>query len=144
MEKTITFDTQSEVHHFDPTQEPEVERDERPWMLDFFSGTGSVGETFKAQGYKVVSLDMDPAVNADIQTDILAWKYKEAYDPGHFDVIFCCSPCTEFSRALTLRDRDLDVADAIIKMTLRIVDYFRPRLWFLENRGRVYSRSALT
>ena len=45
----------------------------------------------------------------------------------------CCSPCTEFSRAMTSRPRDLSRADKIVRTTLEIVEYLQPQLWFMEN-----------
>jgi len=48
-------------------------------LLDLFSGYGSVAEIFRERGYEVVTLDIDPIFNTDIQTDVLAWRFWEAY-----------------------------------------------------------------
>ena len=61
-------------------------------MLDLFCGTGSVGDVFRAEGYEVISLDIEPKYKPTIVCDILQWDYKSTYPPGYFDVIFCCPP----------------------------------------------------
>jgi len=43
-------------------------------VLELFSGTGSVGKVAKEMGWDVVSLDLK---NADIETNILNWDYKD-------------------------------------------------------------------
>ena len=49
-------------------------------LLEMFSGTGSVGLVAKSLGFNVISLDLK---NADINTDILKWDYKQ-FDKNHF------------------------------------------------------------
>ena len=102
-------------------------------MLDLFSGTGSVGQVFRKAGYDVVSLDFDRKMRPSICVDILQWDYRAAFPVGHFEVIFACPPCTEFSQALTTRVRDLAAADLVVRRTLEIINYFKPQKWFLEN-----------
>lgn len=46
-------------------------------LLDLFSGTGSVGAVYRAHGWQVVSLDIDPQWGASIQMDIRQWDYKQ-------------------------------------------------------------------
>ena len=104
-----------------------------PRMLDLFSGTGSVGKVFREAGYLVTSLDSDPKFNADIQLDILNWDYKSAFTPGYFEIIFCCPPCTEFSRAKTTKERDFPKGDILVEKALEIIKYLKPSKWFLEN-----------
>ena len=85
-------------------------------LLELFSGTGSVGKVFKESGWTVVSLDRD--LDADIKTDIMDWDYKAMYEPGSYDVLWTSPPCTEYS---------------FVQCTLDIIDYFQPKVWFLEN-----------
>ena len=118
----------------------------RPKMLDLFSGTGSVTRVFEEHGYEVVSLDLDPKFNPTICTDILSWDYKNAFQTGYFEVIFCSPPCEQYSTARTTAStpRDLEGADALVKKALEIISYFQPQKWFLENprkgllSGRTY------
>ena len=53
-----------------PPVEPGVQH-----MLDLFSGTGSVGDVFKSEGFVVTSVDIDPKMSPDIVLDILSWDY---------------------------------------------------------------------
>jgi hypothetical protein len=114
-------------------------------MLDLFSGTGSVGEVFKEQGWEVISLDSNPACKADFTQDILEWDYKQ-FPRGHFQVIAAGIPCTEFSRALTTRPRDLQKGDELALKTLEIIDYFHPQFWYIENprHGLLSTRPYMT
>ena len=43
--------------------------------------------------------------------------------------------CTEFSQALSTRERDLSTADAIAKKTFEIIEWLKPRKYFIENPG---------
>ena len=99
-------------------------------ILDLFSGTGSVAKVFRNYGRTVTTLDRD--LPADIQTDIMDWKYKELPRKS-FDVIWASPPCTEYSLAKTTGVRKIDEANAIVKRTLEIIAYFNPTTWILEN-----------
>ena len=101
-----------------------------PRMLELFSGTGSVGKVALALGYEVISVDRDmPATH---QCDIMNWDYKQ-YPPKHFNVLWASPPCTEYSRALTTRPRDIAAANLIVQKTLDILEYFEPTYWMIEN-----------
>ena len=100
-------------------------------ILELFSGTGSVGKVGRELGHDVVALDRDMA--ADIQTDIMDWDYKAAFQPGHFDFIWASPPCTEYSRAKSRGVRKIDEANEVVKRTLEIIEYFSPRHYLLEN-----------
>ena len=71
----------------------------------------------EARGWEVTSLDNDPKAGADICCDICAWDYR-AFEPGHFEYVHASPPCTEYSRALTTRPRDLAAGDALVDRTL--------------------------
>ena len=106
-------------------------------VLELFSGTGSVGKELKrvCKGAEIVSLDIHPKYNPTHATDILRWDYKQLYSPGHFDVIWASPPCTEYSVAKTVGERDLELADRIVKRALAIIRHLRPKYWFVENPG---------
>ena len=101
-------------------------------LLELFAGTGSVGNVATTLGFEVVSLDRD--MDASIRMDIMDWDYlSSSYAPGHFDLIWASPPCTEYSIAKTIGIRDIEGANKIVRRTLDIIDYFRPRWWIVEN-----------
>lgn len=106
-------------------------------VLELFSGTGSVGKICKELGYEVVSLDLK---NADIETDIMEWNYKQQFNTGYFDMIWCSPPCNSFSKlqdAIKTKEEIYkninDNGLPILKRTLEIIEYFDPKYYFIEN-----------
>ena len=101
--------------------------------LDLFCGTKSVTRTLEGLGYEVVTLDIRRECQADFVVDIRKWPYWKFYDPGYFDIIWASIPCTEFSQALTTRERNLRMADSIARRTLNIIRWLSPKKFFIEN-----------
>jgi hypothetical protein len=103
-------------------------------ILELFSGTGSVGNTFAEQGWEVVSLDSDEKTDATIHEDILTWDYT-VYPPGHFDMIWASPCCTHYScaRRNAKTPRNLSLADSLVIRSKEIINYYNPRVWFIEN-----------
>ena len=118
-------------------------------ILELFSGTGSVGKVARAQGHTVISLDLK---GADINTDIMLWDYKKAYEPNHFDMIWASPPCNTFSNlrrswigrktkyfgdeviTKEMLDEDMiNVGLPILRKTLEIIQYFDPIFYVIEN-----------
>ena len=85
--------------------------------LDLFSGIGSATRVLQQHGYTVTTLDADPKYQADIVKDIREWD-PVCFPPEYFDIIVACPPCTEYSRAMTKRPRQLEEADSIVRRTL--------------------------
>ena len=98
-------------------------------LLELFSGTGSVGTIAKSLGFNVISLELK---NADINTDILEWDYKQ-FDRNHFDFIWSSPPCTEYSRAKTTGIRNIEYANSIVLKTIEMIKYFNPKYFVIEN-----------
>ena len=103
-------------------------------LLELFSGTGSVGSAFASQGWEVISLDQDPKTDAMIHEDILTWDYT-VYPPGHFDCVWASPCCTHYScaRRGAKTPRNLPLADSLVLRSQEIINYFNPRVWFIEN-----------
>lgn len=99
-------------------------------LLELFSGTGSVGEVARSKGIRVVSLDLK---DADIECDILEWNYRQ-YTVGYFDMIWSSPPCIEYSIAKTTGVRKIDEANKIVLKTIEIIEYFKPKIWFIGRR----------
>lgn len=119
-------------------------------VLELFSGSGSVGKVCKEKGYEVVSLDIDP--RADINMDIMDWDYKDMYKPGHFDIIHASPPCHTFSnlrrtwigRKLKehgdtiitheILDKDMEEKGVpLLRKAEEIIEYFKPKYYIIEN-----------
>ena len=106
-------------------------------VLDLFSGTGSIPKEMSDED-ECVSVDISGEFHEPtIKVDIMEWDYKSAFPVGHFDAIFAGVPCTEYSR---LRDcckkskpPDIEKANKVVLRTLEIIDYFKPKRWFIEN-----------
>jgi len=134
------------------------------FVLELFSGTGSVGKNVKKRGHKVLSVDSDEKTNADIITDILKWDYKKLNIKPDF--IWASPPCGTFTNmALTMnknskappRVRHAEtmraikpagvLGDKILRKTIEIINYYRkinPRLKFvMENPHGSMWRSPL-
>ena len=99
-------------------------------LLELFSGTGSIGRAFVELGWQVTSVDMDPKSNPTICADIMAFEPPEGVS---YDAIWASPPCTEFSRALTTRVRDLAAGLRIARRTLQLIHQLQPKVWFVEN-----------
>jgi hypothetical protein len=105
-----------------------------PRLLELFSGTGSIGRSFRAIGWDVTSVDMDPKSGATIITDVGSWNYA-VHEAGRFDCIWASPPCTHYSRARTTAKtpRDLEGSDRLVQRVLDIIQYHNPSSWFMEN-----------
>ena len=117
-------------------------------VLELFSGTKSVGKICNALGWEVTSLDLK---DADININVLEWDYKQ-FQPKHFDIIWASPPCNTFSKLRTshlgrplkkynnriftrkmLEDDIINEGLPILNKTLEIIDYFKPKFYFIEN-----------
>jgi site-specific DNA-cytosine methylase len=101
-------------------------------LLELFSGTGSVSKAVGEKYTEIISIDILTKFKPTISTDILTWDYT-IYPRDHFHTIWASPPCTEYSKCLTTRPRNIPLANQIVLRTLEIINYFNPTLWFLEN-----------
>ena len=103
------------------------------WALDLFSGTGAVGRRLAELGYRVVSLDIDPRTQPTILCNIMNWNFAQNYPKGFFEVIAASVPCQQYSQARTTRVRNFEEADKYVQRVLKIVRFYNPRVWWIEN-----------
>jgi site-specific DNA-cytosine methylase len=105
-------------------------------LLEFFSGTGSVGRAFREAGHTVVSVDVDGRFGAEIVGDILQLDYKALPTP---DIVWSSPPCCQYARCRTRAKtpRNLVLADSLVAKALEIIRYFEKLnpdlIWFVEN-----------
>ncbi len=86
----------------------------------------------------MISLDANPRSRATICSDILAWKYERDYPSGHFTLVATSPPDLEGPTAKGKEPLNMSKGDALICRVLKIIKYFQPKAWWIENpRGSV-------
>jgi hypothetical protein len=108
----------------------------QPRLLELCCGNKSAATAMRRlwPKAKVVTLDVDPRFSPTILADVTDWDYEEDVFPsGYFDIIWASPPCTEYSLAKTKGERDLAGADRIVHAVKRIIKFFSPPAWFIEN-----------
>ena len=123
----------AEGPNFGAQSAAEPPRSKKKWALDLFCGQKNVSNRLTELGYDVISIDMDPKTHPSICVDVMNWRYNRKYPPKFFDVIAASVPCEAYSRARTTRERDMHQADLLVQRTLRIIRYFCPEIWWIEN-----------
>lgn len=104
--------------------------------LELFAGTQSFskGVMRRSPENEAITVDILDKFKPTHKADILTWDYTQ-YPVGHFDIVWCSPPCTEYSKAKTRGERDLELADTLVRKCFEIVDYFKPSVWIVENVG---------
>ncbi len=115
-------------------------------LLELFCGSKSISKQARLFGIKTVTLDNNKKYNPDICIDILKWDYKKLNLKPN--IIWASPVCTSWSIAChkhrTLKDNLKPKTECakngelLIYKTIEIINYFKPKLWFIENpRGRL-------
>ena len=112
-------------------------------LLELFSGTKSVGDYAESIGIEVISLDIEPKWNATYTMDILDvnddFLDKLTEKHGKIDMIWASPDCRHYSkvrynwRALGHPEPNLEYADTLVRKALYIIDYLKPKFWWIEN-----------
>ncbi len=95
-----------------------------PHLLELFSGTGSIGKSFRAKGWEVTSVDIEAKFNPTICCDVLDLTCDRLSAYGDVDLIWASPPCTHYSIARTTArtPRDLVGSDAMVQKVLDLAD----------------------
>ena len=75
-------------------------------------------------------MDLDPKFRPTLCCDVMQLDERSL---GSFDMVWASPVCTEYSRALRRRPRDLAAGDRLVLRTLKIIGNLRPRFWAMEN-----------
>jgi len=112
-------------------------------VLELFSGTGSFSKVCREFGWKTFEIDNNSNFNPDLCKDILDLKLNEI--PFKPDIIWASPPCTEYSKAKSRGQRDIEGANKLIIKTLLIINKLKPTYWFIENpqTGKLKEQSIL-
>ena len=102
---------------------------EKPVLLELFSGTGSVGRAFRALGWEVFSVDIDSSTTPTLLANVLDVQLNAL--PPRVDCIWASPPCTHYSCARTKAKtpRDLEGSDALVRKVLAIICYYDIPPW---------------
>lgn len=120
-------------------------------LLELFCGTKSVSKYCESIGYETITLDYDPKHNPDYCMDILDVDDEWLDNLGPIDIVWASPDCRHYSKirynwkALGHPEPDLEYADKLVKKALYIIDYLKPKHWFIENpaTGRLKDRGLL-
>lgn len=104
--------------------------------LELFAGTQSFSKGVKAlyPDAECITVDILDKFNPTIQIDILQFNYRQ-YKEGEFDIVWCSPPCNEYSKAKTRGNRNLVLADSLVRKCFEVIDYLKPKAWIVENVG---------
>ena len=127
-------------------------------VLELFCGTGSVGKVCEELGHNVISVDLESKFKPTHICNILEFDYKQ-YPQDYFSVVWASPPCVEYSKLqdcwlnrmrkgklYTKEQQEIDMknADKLVLKTLEIINYFNPKLWYIENPlGRLKDRDIM-
>ncbi len=111
-------------------------------MIEFYSGSKQISETFKKRGYKTLSIDNNPKLKPDLCLDVLQLTLKDI--PEEFrnpDVIWFSPPCTTFSVCTISKNfknnqpisSSCYVGLALAYRCLELIKMLNPTYWFIEN-----------
>ena len=92
-------------------------------LLELFSGTGSFSKAAQELGWETISLDVEKKYKPTLLCRIEDFD-ETAYPRDAFTHVHASTVCTEYSRALTTRPRDLEAGDKLAQISLRILLYF--------------------
>jgi site-specific DNA-cytosine methylase len=112
-------------------------------VLELFAGSRSIGKMSEELGMEVFSSDINNFDGINYVVNILEFDYSKV--PFTPDVIWASPPCTGFSvaaighhwtggkGAYIPKTETAKLGIELVKKTLEIIDYYKPKYWFMEN-----------
>ena len=112
-------------------------------VLELFAGSRSIGKAGEELGFQVFSTDIESFEKVDYIVDILDFDCSKV--PFKPDIIWASPPCKGFSvaslghhwtggkGAYIPKTETAKLGIEIAKKTLEIIDYFKPKFFFIEN-----------
>jgi hypothetical protein len=112
-------------------------------VLELFAGSRSVGKEAEKLGMNVFSSDLIDFNGIDYVVSIL--EFDPTKVPFQPDIIWASPPCTGFSvaalghhwtggkGAYIPKTDTAKLGIELVKKTIELIDYFKPRYWFIEN-----------
>jgi hypothetical protein len=112
-------------------------------VLELFAGSRSIGKVAEELGMEVFSSDINNFDGINYVVNILEFDYSKV--PFIPDVIWASPPCTGFSvaaighhwgggkGAYIPKTETARLGIELVKKTLDIIDYYKPKYWFMEN-----------
>lgn len=119
-------------------------------VLELFSGTGHISDTFRARGHKAYKVDWSTDLDANLHTDIGKLDKQTITElcKGKPTVIWASPDCTTFSIAATAKSGGLKhrergtyapkteyaaQCDATDQHVIDLIAEIKPKYWFIEN-----------
>lgn len=116
-------------------------------VLSLFDLSGEWSKPWEEAGYNVIRFDIQSG--QDIH-DFSVEYFNDNWDFGEVYAILAACPCTDFAssgaRHFAGKDADgrTEISKALVMRTLETIEYFRPKIWALENPvGRIERLTGL-
>ena len=108
-----------------------------PVMVDLCAGLKGASAAMRDRGWRVVSVDIDPAFQPDVCANIIDWLPPD--DLRRCDLVWGSPPCDEFARESMPWSRTGHTpSTALAEAAYRLMLGLQPRFFVLENvRGAV-------
>lgn len=104
----------------------------RNTILSLFDYSGNWARPYKEAGFNVIQVDIKLGI------DILTWDYEQIPKESVYGIL-AAVPCTDFalSGAKWFKEKDQDgrteLSNYLVQKTLKIISYFNPVFWAVEN-----------